>query len=126
MNFEQLEGETFSSQEAARIVSLFSSAPVDDFLLDSGESFHANSSYIINDDVSNEPIARLHISLDPAVLAADPSGKAFRFQLTARGGVQGSDSTVMMSKADIGHEWIVRSFASLTTPLMHERWGRTQ
>lgn len=27
---------------------------------------------------------------------------------------------------DVGHEWVVRGFASITDPLMHERWGRLQ
>jgi uncharacterized protein (TIGR04255 family) len=63
-------------------------------------------------------IGRLHVSLQPVMRVSDGL-PMFLLELSARGLVgEGVDFF------SIGREWIVRSFAELTTPTMHEIWGR--
>jgi len=70
-------------------------------------------------DPVNGFFGRLHtVTVQPAKRISDGQ-PMFLFELTARGLIgEGSDFF------DIGRKWIVRSFAELTTPAMHEVWGR--
>lgn len=70
-------------------------------------------------------VGRLHISFQPAYRSSD--GKAtelFLMTLTARGKPLGDGIGGALAFLDLGHEWIVRGFADLTTPEMHQVWQR--
>ena len=61
---------------------------------------------------------RLHVTVQSVRRLSD-GVPMFLLELTARGQVgEGTDFF------DLGREWIVRSFAELTTPSMHMIWGR--
>lgn len=63
-------------------------------------------------------VGRLHVTLQPVRRLSD-GVPMFLFELTARGQIgEGTDFF------NFGREWIVRSFAELTTPAMHKIWGR--
>ncbi len=63
-------------------------------------------------------VGRLHVNFQPVTRLTD-GVPMFLFELTARGQVgEGTDFF------NLGRKWIVRSFAELTTPRMHEIWGR--
>ena len=68
--------------------------------------------------VGGKPVGRLHVDLQRALRTSD-NKPMYVFQLTARGQV--GDSFEFF---DLGREWIVRSFAVLTTPHMHAVWKR--
>ena len=69
-------------------------------------------------DKSGGFVGRLHVTLQPVTRLSD-GAPMFLLDLTARGQVgEGTDFF------DLGREWIVRSFAELTTPAMHKIWGR--
>lgn len=70
---------------------------------------------------------RLNVNLKPAVVLSDKR-QVLRFDLTARGQLKKESRDVASALAgiDLGHEWIVRGFASLTRPEMHHVWERTQ
>lgn len=68
---------------------------------------------------------RLNVNLTPAVLPKDKR-QILRLDLTARGQLQSKDIASALSAIDLGHEWIVRGFASLTQPEMHQVWEREQ
>jgi uncharacterized protein (TIGR04255 family) len=69
-------------------------------------------------DSANGFVGRLHVTVQPVRRISDGL-PMFLFELTARGLIgEGTDFF------DLGREWIVRSFAELTTPAMHEVWGR--
>jgi len=69
-------------------------------------------------DSANGFVGRLHVTVQPLRRISDGL-PMFLFELTARGLIgEGTDFF------DLGREWIVRSFAELTTPAMHEVWGR--
>jgi uncharacterized protein (TIGR04255 family) len=67
---------------------------------------------------NGKPIGRLHAELQPAVLTSD-GRQMYVLNLTARGQIGES-----IDFFDLGREWIVKSFAALTTPDMHRIWRR--
>jgi len=70
-----------------------------------------------------EKIGRLYISVDPAVRISD--GEVIvQMTLTVRGKAEGQDFRSMRQFMDFAHDAIVRGFAAITTPTMHEVWGR--
>ena len=68
---------------------------------------------------------RLHMTLQPAIRNSDQT-ELLQLQLTARGHPASNETADILSWLDLGHEWVVRGFADLTTPEMHKIWGRTQ
>jgi uncharacterized protein (TIGR04255 family) len=71
-----------------------------------------------------QAVGRLHMALQPAYRVVD--GKPmYILNLTARGSPIGADVAGALKFLDIGHEWIVRGFASMTTKEMHRVWRRT-
>jgi uncharacterized protein (TIGR04255 family) len=69
-------------------------------------------------DGSGHPVGRLHADVQAAIRNTD--GKPmFVLNLTARG-LLGKSTEFL----DLGREWIVRSFAEMTTTEMHEVWKR--
>jgi hypothetical protein len=65
-----------------------------------------------------QPVGRLHVDVQPVFRAVD-NKPMYLFSLTARGQI-GEDYSFF----DLGRAWIVKSFAALTTPRMHEVWRR--
>jgi uncharacterized protein (TIGR04255 family) len=76
-------------------------------------------------DVGGKRIGRLHVKSDPAVRRSDQR-PIILLSLTARGDPLGEGLAGVDGFFDLGHEWVVRAFASLTTQRMHELWGRKQ
>lgn len=66
---------------------------------------------------------RLHVNAVPAIRHKD-NRRIVRLDLTARGAAQEDTIDAALEWLDLGHEWIVRGFASLTTPEMHQHWER--
>lgn len=69
-----------------------------------------------------EPIGRLVVSASPA-LRNDGSGPIWNVTLTARLKTVVPYLEETLSILDIGHEWVVRGFAELTSSSMHRAWG---
>ncbi|MBU0638714.1 MAG: TIGR04255 family protein [Planctomycetes bacterium] len=70
-----------------------------------------------------EQRGRLHVRAQRAVRRAD-SREIIRLSLTGRGAPTTPDTDGVRQWFDLGHDWVVRGFTSLTTPEMHRRWGR--
>ena len=70
-----------------------------------------------------EPIGRLHAALEPGY-RTDDRRPMFVLELTARGAPLGEGITGVLAFLDLGREWVVRGFTSMTTPVMHKEWGR--
>ncbi len=66
---------------------------------------------------------RLNVNLTTAVVLSDKR-HVLRLDLTARGQLKTKDVASALAGIDLGHEWIVRGFASLTRPEMHQAWER--
>ncbi len=86
------------------------------------EHVRLGSSFIIPDNDGN-PIGRLHISFDPGIRRSD-GRPILRLDLTARGRPLSEYIQGAFDFFDIGHEWIVRGFDSVTSAKMHEIWER--
>lgn len=68
---------------------------------------------------------RLHVNVVPGVRQRDQKN-ILRLELTARGKPLESSIDASLLWIDLGHEWVVRGFSSLTRSEMHEKWGRIQ
>jgi uncharacterized protein (TIGR04255 family) len=70
-------------------------------------------------------IGRLNVLLTPVIQRHDKK-QMLRLELTARGFVKEETVNDALNWIDLGHEWVVRGFTSLTTPEMHNIWERNQ
>lgn len=109
--------------QVEEIISTWRKAYSDTFLKEP-EHVHLGFKYVIMDPASRKPVGRLHVNVNPAF--STPGGAPILvISLTARGNpVNGQDSEAVIKFFNIGREWIVRAFASVTTPKMHKIWGR--
>lgn len=108
--------------QLGRVLTTFSGEPSDDFLAEPEDARLAARYLIAEDDEA--PLGRLHISTKSGFQVS--SGKPIIIlELTARGQPGGEGTEGVLQFLDLGREWIVRGFASITTPEMHELWGRT-
>ena len=80
------------------------------------------SRYVIRDEDA-APLARLYVSIEPRYLP--DKTPMFLMKLTVRGAPRSPDTAGILKTLDMGHEWIVRGFATLTSSEMHCAWGRT-
>jgi uncharacterized protein (TIGR04255 family) len=74
-------------------------------------------------DADGKPNGRLHVSAKEAVRRKD-GARLLILELTARGRPEGERLDGVLRFMDRAHEWIVRGFTDVTSPLMHELWGR--
>ncbi len=66
----------------------------------------------------------LNVSLKQVLRHSDAK-ELLQFTLTAKGPPESSKTEDLLSWFDLGREWVVTSFADLTTPRMHSIWERT-
>ena len=94
----------------------------DEFLPDP-EDVALRVRYRINDD-DGRPRGRLHIVLEPGFDVVS-NEQLLNLRLTARGKFdEPATNEELLRFLDIGHEWIVRGFCSITSETMHHVWGR--
>jgi uncharacterized protein (TIGR04255 family) len=65
----------------------------------------------------------LLVNLKSAVRTEDKVN-LFVLDLTARGNIESTEKSDILQWFDLAHEWIVRGFTDLTTPALHEIWGK--
>ncbi len=107
-----------SYSETHKAIKLLSRPVVGEFL-GQPEAVHLNTSYVMP-----EKKGRLHVAVQPVI--SRPLGKeVLQLTLTARGRPGGSSLENIVDWFDLGHEWVVRGFADITTREMHAAWGRT-
>ena len=109
--------------EVAKVLCPWSAQCSDEFLPDP-EDVNLNIRYRFYDGEKN-PMGRLHIKLQPAYRNVDQKA-IFVLTLTSRGRPVGDGLQGALAFLDIGREWIVRGFTSVTTKEMHRIWKRTQ
>jgi hypothetical protein len=69
------------------------------------------------------PVGRLHSVTTPRY-RVDTMEPVYVLEMVARGQPLGPGLDGAVALLDLGHEYIVRGFADLTTRRMHEVWGR--
>jgi len=107
--------------ELGEILTIWKTRYSDSFLSEP-EDIGLRVRYIIP-GTDGTPLGRLLVKIDPAYRTEDDR-PIYVLVLTARGrpvseGIEGA-----LSFLDIGREWVVRGFTSLTSLRMHEIWGR--
>lgn len=88
------------------------------------EDVRFSARYLIKDAQGNM-IGRLIAELQPAYITSTRA-EIISLNMIARGRPASPDIDGAIGFLQLGHEWIVRGFAELTTPAMHEMWKRTQ
>jgi uncharacterized protein (TIGR04255 family) len=115
--------------DLGRVLAPWSGVYSDGFL-PLAEDVGFNVRYRIPDSSSGQPVGRLNVVGNPALQPGAPGAEpeeVFMLQLFARGGPLGSgglDGAIAF--LDLGHDWVVRGFTSLTTEVMHAEWGRVK
>ncbi|MGA3029623.1 MAG: TIGR04255 family protein [Candidatus Limnocylindrales bacterium] len=108
------------AEQLADILSIVATPKPGGFL-PIAESIRVASQYVVR--LQEEPVGRLHIAAEPAFRRSD-SSPIVVLTLTARGRPLGVGLDGVLAFLDLGHEWIVRAFDSVTTSKMHRIWGR--
>jgi uncharacterized protein (TIGR04255 family) len=88
------------------------------------EDVRFTARYAITDD-TRQMVGRLSAELQPAYLTSNRS-ELLNLNLIARGKPRSPDIDGAIAFLRLGHEWIVRGFAEITTTEMHAKWKRTQ
>lgn len=88
------------------------------FLSDPPELTVLSAAYVLP-----ERQGRLHVAAQPAIRRSD-GRQILQLTLTARGKPRSSKPEDIVACFDLGHDWIVNGFVDLTTPTMHEIWGK--
>lgn len=104
------------------VLSLFSPQYTDKFQ-PTPEDAKVSVKFVIPN--GSEPLGRLHVAVEPVFRSADDA-PLFALTLTARGRPVAPGVAGVLGFMDTGREWIVRTFASITTPRMHQIWRRTR
>jgi uncharacterized protein (TIGR04255 family) len=95
--------------------------------------YGTNDDWLPNPDKLNLQLAfpfpnergRLHAQITPVIQRRDRR-YLVKLELTARGTIEKQDLSAAMDWLDVGHEWVVRGFASMTSHQAHQKWGRMQ
>ncbi len=104
-----------------RVLTVWSAEYSDDFLTEP-ESVELTVRYTIP-GANGDPAGRLHLRVEPAYRLGD-NAPILLLRTTARGRPLGDGIDGAMRFLDLGHEWAVRGFVSITTRQMHEQWKR--
>lgn len=107
--------------ELGKVLTVFQASYSDGFL-DMPEDAGLRSRFLMLDE-QNNPIGRLHVAFDPGY-SSNNNRPIFILTLTARGAPRGEGVDGVLNFLDLGRQWVVRAFASITTPTMHQEWGR--
>jgi len=109
-------------QDVSSVVSPWSGTYSDPFLREP-EATEVAAHFIMTRQQQPEPVGRLHVQ-GSIVVNRETEQKALRLTLTARGQPLGTDVEGVLAFFNLGREYIVKGFASFTTPQMHRSWGR--
>jgi uncharacterized protein (TIGR04255 family) len=116
------------TRELARLITLWSGALSEEFL-PTPEDVRLSIRYRIPDPGSGDPVGRLYVEGAPAFhkgVGSEKASEVFMLQIFARGKPLGDSLEGALAFLDLGHDWVVRGFTSLTTERMHEEWGREE
>lgn len=105
-----------------RVLTTISGELSDEFLPEP-ETIEATFRYVFFWPGSEESAGRLHVAVRPVYRVSDDT-PLLAITLTARGRPRGNDVASVTAWMDVGHDFLVHGFASMTTPEMHRLWGR--
>ncbi|HEY5315541.1 MAG TPA: hypothetical protein VIK18_23625, partial [Pirellulales bacterium] len=117
VNHVESDAAASSSSSLQRVLTFWKSETSDDWLPPL-ESLTAKLSFAMPDK-----LGRLHVDIAPGVRHADKK-HIIRLDLMARGTPGEGTIDSALAWLDMGHEWIVRGFTSVTHREMHGLWER--
>lgn len=120
LNHIERSGVWDNHGEMDKVVTIVSPEYSDDFLA-RPESIDLEARYLIQR--SGNALGRLHVAAQPRFRIADKE-PVLALTLTARGAPGGDGLEGSLDFFDLGRDWIVRGFTSITRKTMHEVWGR--
>ena len=125
VNHIETKGVWQDHSDASRVFSFLANLDQrTDGFLSEPEQTTTELQFVIPDPTdSSLPLGRLHVAVTPG-FKRPTNEPIFLMNLTARGRPTSSDLQGVRAFAELGHEWIVRAFADLTTPEMHLAWER--
>ena len=88
-------------------------------LLPAPDALAAKQSFVLPDQRS-----RLHVELQHAIRNTDLA-EVLQLSLSVRGHPEGNSDEDILAWLDYGHEWVVKSFAEVTSTKMHTLWKRS-
>jgi len=103
-----------------RILAPFSGNTTDGFL-PGLEDLQMQLRFPIKQDEKN--VGRLYVQVSPALRTVDQKA-GVQITLTARGKPRAETIDAAFELLDLGREYIVRGFTSITTPEMHKHWRK--
>jgi len=101
----------------AEILTCWTNQTSDDWLLNPDKVFLDLAFPMPNE------AGRLNVQVRPIFRRKDKK-EMLKLELTARSAVSKREIAEAMAWIDLGHEWVVRGFVSLTRPEMHRLWER--
>lgn len=114
-------GKVWSSHaDLDRVLTLVGSP---DGFLPRPETLQLTTAFRLKDPGGGTDRGRVHVTAQPAFQRED-NLPIIVLTLVARGEPAATDEGGVLDFLRMGHEWIVRGFADLTTPAMHEEWER--
>jgi len=117
-----MSGENWSGfGDLGEILTVFEPQYSDDFLF-KPEDVQTTLRYVLC-DAQQQPIGRLHVNINSAYRSGDDH-PMYVMTLTARGRPIGEGIEGALRFLDLGREWVVRGFTSITTSKMHKEWRR--
>jgi uncharacterized protein (TIGR04255 family) len=108
------------TEDLSEVLTAWTTRASDTFL-GRPEQVEATAHYVMK--TAGDRVGRLHVAAQTG-RRPDDLQPLLALTLTARGRPASNRIDDIMSFLDLGHEHVVRGFASLTTPAMHQRWGR--
>lgn len=110
------------SGQFKKIFSVWLGKHSDDFLPEPEDITFQTRYRMLTKD--GKPFGRLHVQAEPRIKVEDAS-PLLRLTLTARGAPLEKNLKGVLAFFDVGREFVVRGFTSVTTSKMHKIWERT-
>lgn len=120
VNTIPFENEWKSIEDFHKVLCFLKEGYTEPFLPEM-EDINLRAKYRIEND-KKQPVGRFYISADQGYSKDDK--RCLFLKLTARGKPIGEEREGVLGFLDLGHEWIVKGFASITTERMHKFWER--
>jgi uncharacterized protein (TIGR04255 family) len=111
------DGNWHSHADLDKVVTVWTGAYSDDFL-GAPEDAGFFLRFRMGEGEGPSPLGRLNVNLQPAFRSTDDR-PLFVLTLVARGQPHGKRPDETIAFFNLGHDWIVRAFSSITTPEMH-------
>ena len=122
VNVIRPEGVWDTHSDLGKIIPSATPRLTEGFLPPPEQTRYASQYVIVGDDEVSR--GRLYVSVEPSYVPSDKT-PMYLMKLTVRGAPHGAGQDGIIETMDLGHKWIVRGFATLTSSEMHGAWRRS-